>query len=350
MKYFSKTTLTCTLIIWVLFSSGQKNPEAYQVKCGALTQMHVSYAQSDSNENPYGFRLRRLDFKVWQAPNDKISWSLLMGFSDFKFQILELDFNYKFSKALKLRLGHFAPPAVRSAAPVDNLYKVPIMAFIERPPITILWSDFSNLHAYRTMGVQVHGNFIHEKVYYALMIGNPKGSQFFNASSKTPYNYNSENGLSYWSRIEYQIAPNFVAGCFYNIANSKQDSLTINRTSYGGHILHRINNTYFMFEYIQGENRYNQLKTAHYRGYFGEVSYRYKKIEPAIRFDQYEPNIRAADSFAVRKYNNYTIGLNIYPITKVKIQVNYIFKDEQMNAGIKPLKNNLAYINFQYLL
>jgi hypothetical protein len=328
----------------------QDNLKKHKLNYGALAQFHFSYANSDSIENPYGFRIRRIDFKVWQTPTEKFDWSLLLGFGDFYFQILEVDVNFKLNNSLALRIGQFAPPAVRSAAPVDDLFKVPIMTFIERPPITLNWSSFSNLHAYRTLGIQLHGKVLKEKFYYAFMVGNPKGSNFFKASSKNVYHTNQKNGLSLWGRMEYEIGTNFVAGTFYNTGNSTSDTIRFKRNSYGTHILYRKNNISFMTEFIQGENYTDNLKTAYYRGYFIEGGYSIKSIEPAFRFDFYEPLINNYDDFFVRRYNNYTIGLNIFPAKKLKIQINYIFKTEVMKSDCNSIKNDLFYMNLQCLL
>jgi hypothetical protein len=84
-----------------------------QVKYGALTQIHLSYAENDSSTNPNGFRLRPIDFKVWKPTDNKISWGLLLGFWDFKFQILEADVDFKIKEEFQIRVGYFFEAAYR---------------------------------------------------------------------------------------------------------------------------------------------------------------------------------------------------------------------------------------------
>lgn len=341
-------------LIFFLFltmeTQSQEESEDRSLHYGALTQFHFSCAASDSGKTLYGFRVRRIDFRVWQAPTRLFDWSILLGFGDFRFQILEVDANFRLNDFLKLRIGHFAPPAVRSAAPVDDLFKVPIMTFIERPQITLQWKDHCHLHAYRTTGVQIHGKILKEKLYFAFMAGNADGGQFFNTSTKNLFQSNKENGLSLWGRLEYTLSENFVTGLFYNTCNSNTDSSNLERSSFGGHILLRKNKISFMTEFIQGIKHVDDLKTLDYRGWFIEGAYRFGLAEPALRFDCYQPAISSSDDQHVKNYLNYTIGLNIYPAERIKIQVNYIIKNENMEKDFDTLKNDLFYINLQCLL
>lgn len=334
----------------LVYAEAQEVKEKPKINFGAMTQMHFSHTQTDSLENPFGFRIRRVDFRTWSAPTEKFNWSILIGFHDFKFQILEVDVNFKLNNYLDLRIGQFAPPAMRSGAPVDHLFKVPIMTFIERAPITLNWASHSALHAYRTFGVQLHGKLFNDKIYWAAMAGNPVGNNFFFASSKSTNHYNPENGVSLWSRLEYEISKDFVIGGFVNQSDTENDSSSIKRISYGGHILHRKNNLSFMAEFTQGENYIDDFKTRFYRGFFIDGGYRLKNIEPAFRFDIYEPFINSYDEYNVKQYLNYTLGLNYYFSKKIRVQLNYIFKTENMLNDLEQIKNDLFYINLQCLL
>lgn len=331
----------------------QESESEPKIKYGILAQMHLSYAQNDSSENPYGFRLRRLDSKIWSSPTEYFEWSVILGFDNFFFRILEADVNFKLSDVIRLRIGQFAPPAVRSGAPVDNLFKVPIMTFIERPTTTLKWANNSALLAYRTFGAQVHGNFANNKMYYAFMVSNPIGSSYFYASSKNTVHVNAHNGLAYWGRLEYQVQENFVIGAFYGNGESKIDTINNIRSSYGAHILYRRNNVAFMSEIILGEYSYDNtiaLTTTNYNGGYIECGYRIKSLEPAFRIDYYTPNKKHPDFFNVKRYCNYTLGLNYHATTKIKIQANYIIKRENMKPGYNQISNDLFYINLQCLL
>lgn len=348
----AKTLKNVLLLILLFFCihnlRGQANQKKNKINYGAMSQMHFSYAQSDSNITPYGFRLRRLDVKFWQNTTEKINWGLLLGFGDFRFQILELDINYKIKDFAQIRVGQFAPPAARSGAPVDNLFKVPTMTFIERAPISQQWSSKMNLHAYRTFGLQLHGKVINNKLYYAFMVGNPKGSSFFNASSKNTIHVNDENGISLWGRIEYEFMESFVAGAFYNTAQSNDGFIDIIRESMGTHVLLRKKNWTIMTEYISGR-QHDTIETK-FNGYFFDLAYRINKFEPAIRFDYFTPYKNKHDSYFVNTYTNYTIGINYYATNKIRLQLNYIFKTEQLEPQYDQINNNLAYLNFQFLL
>lgn len=330
-------------------ASSQEEKQKHKLNYGILAQMHFSYAQNDSSENPYGFRLRRLDSRIWSAPTDYFNWSIIVGFDDFFFRILEADVNFIVSDGLKFRIGQFAPPAVRSGAPVDHLFKVPTMTFIERPPITLNWASNSALLAYRTFGVQAHGNFLNNKMYYAFMVGNPKGSSYFYASSKNTIHQNAYNGLAYWGRLEYKPVSDFVLGAFFGSSSNQADTLSNTNDSYGGHILYRKHNISFMAEVVSGSYSINS-STIKYNGGYIECGYLVKHFEPAIRVDYYVPNDKRPDPYNVKSYTNYTLGLNYHASEKIKIQVNYIFKNEQMLTGFNHINNNLCYINLQCFL
>jgi len=346
MKYIIVILFVIVFIPLITFAQEDNK----KIHWGSMVQMHFSYAQSDSAISPYGFRLRRLDFRVWNQLTDFFDWSILVGFNYFKFQILEVDGNFTINEKVRFRVGQFAPPAMRSGAPVDHMFNVPNMTFIERAPITLYWSSRSGLYAYRTMGAQIHGEILDKKFYYAFMIGNPIGNNFFRASSIKTIQEHEFNGWSYWGRLEYKIKNNFVSGVFANTANYYQDSIMTDKYSYGAHVLFNGKRLNFMTEFVYGMVRTDYQQTVKYYGFFIEGAYRIGVWEPAFRFDLLNPNQNQFDAYQVNQYNNYTLGLNIYPHEKIKIQLNYIFKKENMSNHLDSYHNNLFYINFQYML
>lgn len=319
-----------------------------KIKHAALAHMHFSAAQSDSSYTPYGFRLRRLDFRVWEPSEDGFEWSCLLGFSDFKFKILEADIGYSFSPAFKLRLGQFIPPGARSAISMDFRYSATSMPFIERSMVTLNWVGHSRLNAYRTFGFLLHGKVKDDRLYYAIMFSTPDGSHFFYPSNRNVLHENSLNGYGLWGRVEYDIQKDFNIGGFYNkrsINTGEEEAY-----SYGAHMIYKKAGWKMMTEYISGSIDQSFQMSQDYNGVFVDLSKRWKALEPALRYDYYRPYKGRQDALGFEAYHNYTLGLNYYLSDKVRFQCNYLTKLEQRGELGNFTDNNIFYINVQLFL
>lgn len=345
-----RLTLLLILLLAFLFESkvfGASSDER-KIKYAALGHMHFSAAQSDSAYIPYGFRLRRLDIRVWEPHDEGLAWSCLVGFSDFKFKILEADIAYAFSPALKLRLGQFIPPGARSAISMDFRYSATTMPFVERSMVTLNWVGHARLNAYRTFGFLVHGAVMQERLHYALMFSSPDGAHFFYPSNRQVMQENTLNGYGLWGRLEYDIQEDFNVGGFYNtrsIHGGQEQAY-----SYGSHLIYRKEGWKVMTEYIAGRVQAPLQIDQHYRGAFIDLSKRWGAIEPALRYDVYSPYSGDVDPLGFECYHNYTFGVNYYISEMLRVQCNYLLKLEQKHAVANFTDNNIFYINLQLFL
>lgn len=313
-----------------------------------FTQMYFSYAEANGDgDSPYGFTLRRLRFKPYGQFSENLSWGFQLSYDRQALKLLDVYLQYKISPFFSIKTGQFAVPGSKSGALADELFSTTKMALIERATITQKWLGYSGLYAYRGFGVQLDGHLLDNKLYYGLMASNPKGNGIFTPSVKMDTYTHDENGLTLWARAEYKPVDGIGIGAFVgNGQSSIGDTITVVRNSYGAHFFMRKNNITLLTEYIAGESG-QEDNELNYSGLFFDFAYRLNNFEPAIRFAFYEPDGGDAVN-GIEKNTNYTLGLNYYFNKNVKIQANYILKNEQMANDADELDNNLFYINLQH--
>lgn len=312
------------------------------IKFKGLVQTWFSAAQQDSEvDSGYGFTLRRVRFKPYGAFSKTIKWGFQVGWDKQNASIFDAYLEFIMSPQLKLKVGQFAAPGTVSGA----LTSSGALDFVERPAVSQRWGGNAGLYGYRGMGVQAHGDLMDGKLYYAVMIANPKTTGLFTPGIKSNDYQHDNNGVMLWGRLESKPVKGLRIGAFYGGGKEKDTDYV--RSSYGAHIFYVKGGINFKVEYIAGEFGYDGAETK-YSGYYTLLGYKKGKWEPIVRYDVYKPIDGDPNGFGVESYNNITVGVNYFLNKKVKLQANYVIRDETMVAGVAKIKNNLFYICWQY--
>jgi hypothetical protein len=336
-----RLTLVLVLIFLVmLVTPGNVRGEAIKFK--AAVQTWLSHAEQDAEEGSgYGFTLRRVRLKPYGSLSKKLKWTLQLAWDKQTPKLIEVYFDYLHTKSFKLRIGQFTAPGAKSGT-LTSSFK---LDFLERAMVTQKWPGYSGLSSYRAIGIQVHGDIMNDKLYYAFMLANPNTGELFSPTIKSTDYSHDNNGIMFWGRLESALAKGLKLGAFFG--NGKETDTDYKRTTYGAHLYYVNKGINFKVEYIAGEYGLENAETK-YNGYFAVLGYKTGKFEPIARYDCYSPNDGDPDGAGVEKYNNITVGVNYYHNKNIKFQANYVYRDETMTAGLDKIKNNLFYVCFQY--
>lgn len=314
------------------------------IKFKGLVQTWLSSAQQESDDDTgYGFTLRRVRLKPYGSFSKTVKWSIQLAWDKQNTALLDAFLDFIFSPQFKLRVGQFTAPGSVSGA----LTSSGKLDLVERAAISQRWGGFSALTGYRGIGVQAYGDLMEGKLYYAVMVANPKTSALFTPSIKSTDYEHDHNGITLWGRLEARPTKGLRIGAFYG--GGKEEDTDIVRSSYGAHLFYVKGGINIKFEYIAGEHGLDGAETK-YSGYYAVLGYKKDKWEPVVRYDVYSPNDGDPDGAGVESYNNITVGVNYFMSKKVKLQANYVIRNETMAAGIARIKNNLFYICWQYSL
>jgi hypothetical protein len=335
-----KKYVVLPVMLALVFSSFSL-PANAEVKFKGLFQSWFSYApQEDTDDSGYGFTIRRMRFKPYGSLGKNIKWTLQVGWDKRSPALIDAYLDFVLSKQFQVRIGQFSAPGTVSG----SLTSSGSLDLIERPMVSQRWGGDSRLSGYRGFGVQAHGNLADGKVYYAFMVAHPKTSSLFNPSVKSSEYSHSDNGISLWGRLEAKPVKGMRLGAFAGSAKDDDDYVT---NSYGAHFFYSKSGVNFKAEYIAGQFGPDGFEIK-YNGFYTLLGYKTGKVEPIVRFDIYTPNDGSGDGSGVETYKNFTIGLNYFHTKSVKIQANYVIRNETMAGGLGQLDNNIFYICCQF--
>jgi len=328
------------ILVLGVFSYG-----AGEVNFRGLVQTWFSYAERDGGEDiesGYGFTLRRLRFIPHGNLGKNVKWGIMLGWDRQVASLFEAYLDFQISDSFKIKVGQFTAPGSMSS----SLSPTSKLDLIERAQITQKWAGNSGLYGYRAFGVQAYGDLMKGKLYYAVMLANPKtlGGIFTPRVSQSIYAV-TNNGLGIWGRLEIKPTKCLRLGVFGG--SSKENETEMERSSYGAHIFFVKKHLNFKTEYVAGEHGIPGAQKS-YNGFYALLGYKQNKIEPVLRYDFFEPENGVADQFGVEKYTNFTFGINYFYSKRIKFQINYVIRDESMALDLEKLKNNLFYIHLQY--
>lgn len=274
-------------------------------------------------------------------------WKCQIGCDRRVIRLLDIYVNFQIKNYFQLRVGQTVIPTSRAAVS-DNIFSTTKMALIERPLIVRKFLANNGLYVWRALGIKAYGSFFNKKIHYGLMIANAENGSLFTPSLSNTINNHNNVGLTYRSQIAFKPIKEISLGGFSGYSNYHENDTINIKKSYGIHFFLRKYNLSVFSEFINGNYKKDTQKTD-FSGFYIDLAYRIKKTEPAFRYDFYTPNKHNTDDYWVRKYINYTIGINYYLNEKVKFQFNYVLKKEQMQTNYDELDNNLAYLCFQYV-
>jgi len=241
-----------------------------------------------------------------------------------------------------LRLGKYTVPGTISS----SLTSSSRLDMVERPEITLKWSQWNELSQYRSLGLQVHGNILNNKLYYAVMLANNSTAGLFTPTTGEA-EYDASPGLTLWNRLEARPVGTIRIGAFYG--RGWLTGIGTPRSSYGIHAFYVKHPIRFKIEYIAGEIEDEPISIEYHGMYalFGvQVS---KTLELLVQYDDYSPGGENGDEEGVEHYKNITLGCNVLASKSIKLQANYVIRRESM-AGVdtEEPENDLICINVQY--
>jgi len=316
---------------------------AADVSIRGMAQSWISYAEV-SNQYGYelGFVVRRLRLNPYGTFGEKFSWSVGVGWDEGIARLLDAYLDYRVSDTFSLRIGQFPVPGARSGELTDS----GDLDFVERAAVTSKWGDYSRMLAFRSIGLQVSGRLMKGRVKYAVMLANPRTLQVFSPSIKDPFIINVQNyGLAVWGNLEVVPIDGLSFGAFYG--SGYEDDTHYKRDSYGAHLYFMYQNWKAKIEYIAGQNEI-PAGTTPYDGVYAVLGRRFGKMEALIRYGFYSPIADTVNKDGVKKFNNITLGINMFVNEHVKLQANYVVRDEIMAEGFNDYENNIFYFCCQY--
>jgi len=307
-----------------------------------FVQTWFSYAQQHEKEDDaFGFNLKRAKVSTFGDITDKIKWKVQFFWNKQTPKLHDVYLYFDIIDEFKIKVGQFAAPGSPSGSWISSSR----LDFVERAMFIHKWGMFSNLSGYRAVGVQVEGNLMKDKLYYALMIANPDSNKVFNPGVGSDL-YRGDNTILFSGRLEFKPVKNIVIGGFY--MNGEDSSEETKNESYGANLFYVDDKMLLKGEYIEGNSeRLPYGAPEEYRGYMIKAGYKLNKIEPIIRYDYYK-KWGGFGLLIVENYDNYTLGLNYYHNKNIKIQANYVIRDETVVNGFGEIDNNIFYVNLQY--
>lgn len=313
------------------------------IKFNGLFQAWFSYAQQDTADSAaLGFTFRRIKLLASGTLSKNIDWFLKFGWDKQIAGLTDAGIYFRFNDEINIKVGKFPVPG----SPSGTLTSSSKMDFIERAMMIQKWGSHSNLADYRNLGVQIDGSFLNNNLYYALMIQNSSAHELFNPSLKD-HSYVGNNNIQFSGRVEIKPMERLRLGGFFLQGNDSVNNTKIQ--SFGTHGFYQINGIWVKAEYLFGENKITAVGSPlKYSGFMLKLGFQTENIEPVIRYDYYKEE-GGFGLLSVKTFTNITLGINYYYSKRIKFQANYVIRGEIMVAGLEAIKNNLFYINLQYV-
>jgi hypothetical protein len=314
-----------------------------EINFKGFIQTWASYVQFDDTENSgYGFTLKRARLTPYGSFSKKIEWKLQVGWDQLSASLVDAYIDFLLSTGLKIRVGKFPVPGTISSTLTPSTQ----LDLIERSQITLNWGVHNGLSKFGSLGIQFYGNLLENKLFYAVMLANPRASSLFTPDSKSSAFSMKNWGGSIWTRIEANPLPGLRIGTFYG--KSKEVDTGMKRLSGGIHIFYLTTGLNLKLEYIAGSYGETPIQNK-YNGFYTVFGYKLNKIEPIFRYDYYSPHRGDPDQSGVIKNKNFLLGINYFYNKNIKFQANFVLRKESMAPGIKQLRNNLFYVCLQYM-
>jgi len=283
-----------------------------------------------------GFNIRRVRLKAYGKLDEKISWYAQYRWDKQIASLLDAAISYKFNQYLSLKVGQFVAPGSKYGA----LTSASKLTFVERAMVVKKWGGYNGYSSYRSVGLQAAGKF--NNLRYSTMLSNNSANALYNPGI-TQDNYSDSEHLRFSTRLEYAF-DNVQVGVYLSTP-IQEDKLG---RSYGADLIYNNNSMKIGLGVIQGYNDNFDSSDNEYSGLLAHLADLVGKIEPLLRYDMYNPSTDNLAEAPVKIYHNITGGINYYYSENMKIQVNYMQREEEMRSNLDKLDNNLFYVNLQY--
>jgi hypothetical protein len=336
--------------------ANEKKEPVYSPTMNFAGFAHTFYSIAETENRGYtqGLSMRRLRLRPHGNITDNISYGMQIGMDRHSFRVLDYFVQFSLTGYARIKVGQFAPPAIRAGALSDKYFGTTRMTIVQRSMGTQRWASLTNSLAYRDLGIQADGFLLSKKLYYGVMLANPKAAQLFTPNTGDAKYKEIDNGIKTWGRMEAYLSNELAIGAFAgyrqhsNPVSGKADSVTA-MLNYGGHIVYR-SNTWRFFTEVYNMKITEAGKEDDIFSFFAEAGYVInRKIEPAVRYARFIPKSGEPDKEGVKAYDEYTAGINYYINKKVTLQANYAFRPEVMDGPDKEITNNFFVLNLQYV-
>ena len=318
-----------TAILVILFMSVSLQA-AEQINWGGFAQTWFSY-----NNNGQGYNIRRVMLKASGNINSNFTWYTQYGWNQQNPGLMDAAIKYKYNNLLQLKAGRFGVPGTIFGALTSSSK----LTFVERPMIVKKWNGFNGYTGFRSVGLQLSGQASNLK--YKGMVSNDQASKLYKPGI-TDTTYPDSDNLKFTGRLEYGLE-NIEAGIFASAPIVKDPVLN----SYGIDVAYDKQPLKLSTGYIQGEREIKDVDIT-YSGFISHLSWQFDKFQPTFRYDLYNPSVAEHEDIDVDLHHNFTLGLNYYYSNNIKIQANYLLREEKMFEDSDKYDNNLFYINLQY--
>ena len=265
----------------------------------------ICYADEENTNSE--FALKRARIKLSGAVAEKIDYEVLADFVRTDNLLYVGQIVYKHNKYLNLTLGQFKTPFsyeyLTSSTKLDTIDTAQVI---------------SELSSKYDIGVQVGGKI--SCIKYAFGVFNGEGRN--NSDVNNHKDFAGRVVLTALKGLELGVAR----------YDGKNGVLPKNKIRTGGHLSYIYKHLCLKGEYITAEDGFVNKK-----GWYGQITYKITpNSQPLLKYDVYDPD--DAD-----KYDNITLGVNWFIDKSVKLQVNYLIRDEETND----ISNNMFASQFQ---
>lgn len=337
-----------------------EEPKKFEPTIGlkGFSQLNFAYGENEAmmeNDNaPMGFNVRRLRVMPYGDLSEKASWGIMINADNYVMGITTAYFNYKLAgDVFQVKAGMIdnSGALYGSGSSSSNL------VLVQHPQVVQEWAGKFLTNGYYDLGVKLHGK---TKLFnYGVMFANADGKNHFPGIGLTNRTYTHENnGVKGIGRLGATPVKGLDIGAFGGMAQYRKTSFadTVFVTfSAGVDGRYDAHNIYAHFGYIMGE--YDEAKeyakdakgaalnkkvTTAYNGFYVHAGYKIKYVMPTVGFDMFTPN---TDADPMEAYTNITVGCDVHFNKNLKIQANYILRQEKE----KSIDNNLIMLNLQYI-
>lgn len=279
-------------------------------KVSGFINLRYAY-DATSKENGFDVRRARLDFKG--AVGEKMDYRLQLELAGSP-KILDAYVTYRFCPGLGVQAGEFKVPFT-----LENQYGPADLETIDNSmAVTYLcnYSDLSGISANgRDVGLCLRGGLFSVKNYkfvdYALGVFNGNGINL----------KDNNNTKDFSGMLGIRPLKDFsLWGAYYNGIYTREKVKHKRERSSAG-LEWKSRKTLFRSEYILGNT--GGMKSEGTYALAGQ--YVHDRVQLLLKYDYF----RRDKSFSRNREHDYLVGINYFPLKRVRLQANYVYKAKQ---------------------
>ena len=266
----------------------------------------------DDVDGPNGFDVRRARLDVRGNVITSLEYRIHLDFAN-EAKVLDANINWRIRPNLALMAGQYKIPFS-----LENPYNPNALEMIENSLVIsrlVNYSDVSGISANgRDVGISLNGSFLQREgfslINYYFGIFNGSGINRANADDNKAKDFSGILSLNPTRHLTFAFS-------HYNGKLGNDDNKR-NRVRNGIGVKYDDNRLLVRSEYIRGKTI--DLKSDGAYAVFGY--YLHPQIQAVARYDYFKRNLDNDDT----KLQDYTVGLNYFPVNHVRLHLNYIYK------------------------